>query len=256
MKDLVVESFIQNPNSEAAKKLLQYENFTHNTNELIDKAFLEGLKLAQQRLLSSQQPTSVEGAQVAPEVRYKDAAKRIRIEYPSKISQESFYNDLNSNELIQLSRIEHSGNIAEQIKINQDYGEAIAKKYGEPAGDYVGETESEITIEEAEFLRDHPQFAKDFIEGFLNSELGDGKTLQEYAQALLDQNETLIDTAQGRLFTGFDTTNEFTDAQKNKILANFGAQHKMNVEKAREYINQAMAEEPQKTIDKLKECYL
>jgi hypothetical protein len=64
MKDLVVTSFEQNPNSEAAKKLLQYENFTHNTNELIDKAFLEGLKLAQQRLLSSQQPTSVEGAQV------------------------------------------------------------------------------------------------------------------------------------------------------------------------------------------------
>ena len=50
MKKLVIESFKQNPNSEAAKKLLQYENFTHNTNELIDKAFLEGLKLAQQEL--------------------------------------------------------------------------------------------------------------------------------------------------------------------------------------------------------------
>ncbi len=55
MRDLVVESFIQNPNSEAAKKLLQYENFTHNTNELIDKAFLEGLKLAQQELLKVKQ---------------------------------------------------------------------------------------------------------------------------------------------------------------------------------------------------------
>jgi hypothetical protein len=50
MKDLVVESFIQNPNSEATTKLLQYEKFTHNTNEVIDKAFLEGLKLAQQSL--------------------------------------------------------------------------------------------------------------------------------------------------------------------------------------------------------------
>lgn len=50
MKKLVIESFKQNSNSEAAKKLLQYENFTHNTNELIDKAFLEGLKLAQQEL--------------------------------------------------------------------------------------------------------------------------------------------------------------------------------------------------------------
>ena len=55
MKNLVVESFKQNPNSDAAKKLLQYENFTHNTNELIDKAFLEGLKLAQQELLGSKQ---------------------------------------------------------------------------------------------------------------------------------------------------------------------------------------------------------
>jgi hypothetical protein len=59
MKDLVVESFIQNPDSEAAKKLLQYENFTHNTNELIDKAFLEGLKLAQRELLNAQPSTSV-----------------------------------------------------------------------------------------------------------------------------------------------------------------------------------------------------
>jgi len=53
MKDLVVESFIQNPNSEASKKLLQYKNFTHNTNELIDQAFLEGLKLAQRELLNT-----------------------------------------------------------------------------------------------------------------------------------------------------------------------------------------------------------
>ena len=60
MKDLVVESFIQNPSSDAANKLLQYENFTHNTNELIDQAFLEGLKLAQKSLLSTKPSTSVE----------------------------------------------------------------------------------------------------------------------------------------------------------------------------------------------------
>lgn len=50
MKRLVVESFKQNPNSEAAKTLMQYGNFTHNTNQLIDQAFLEGLKLSQQEL--------------------------------------------------------------------------------------------------------------------------------------------------------------------------------------------------------------
>jgi len=53
MKDLVVESFKQNPNTESSKKLLQYSEFTHNTNEIIDKAFLEGLYLAQKELLNN-----------------------------------------------------------------------------------------------------------------------------------------------------------------------------------------------------------
>ena len=56
MKRLVVESFKQNPNSEAAKTLMQYGNFTHNTNQLIDQAFLDGLKLSQQEL--KPKPTS------------------------------------------------------------------------------------------------------------------------------------------------------------------------------------------------------
>ena len=55
MKELVVESFKQNPDSEAAAKLMQYENFTHNNNELIDRAFLDGLKLAQESLRESVQ---------------------------------------------------------------------------------------------------------------------------------------------------------------------------------------------------------
>ena len=55
MKELVVESFKQNPDSEAATKLMQYENFTHNNNELIDQAFLEGLTLAQESLRESAQ---------------------------------------------------------------------------------------------------------------------------------------------------------------------------------------------------------
>jgi hypothetical protein len=45
MKDLVVESFKQNPNQ--ATLLLNYSNFTHTTNEIIDKAFLDGIRLAQ-----------------------------------------------------------------------------------------------------------------------------------------------------------------------------------------------------------------
>ena len=45
MKDLVVESFKQNPDK--AQLLLKYSDFTHTTNEVIDKAFLDGVRLAQ-----------------------------------------------------------------------------------------------------------------------------------------------------------------------------------------------------------------
>ena len=60
IKDLVVESFKQNPNSESANKLMQYDNFTHNTNELIDQAFLEGLKLAKKELSKIREEVKVE----------------------------------------------------------------------------------------------------------------------------------------------------------------------------------------------------
>jgi len=53
MKNLVVESFKQDPTSPAAKVLMQYKDFTHNglenKNE-IDKAFVQGLRLAKQEL--------------------------------------------------------------------------------------------------------------------------------------------------------------------------------------------------------------
>jgi len=50
MQELVVASFVQNKNGAHAKKLLEYENFTHNTNTPIDKAFIEGLYAAQKAL--------------------------------------------------------------------------------------------------------------------------------------------------------------------------------------------------------------
>ena len=84
MKDLVVESFEQNPNSAAAKKLLEYENFTHNTNELIDKAFLEGLKLAQQSLLSSQ-PTKLKNFATVESIKSKGTFRNKPIEFVDKI---------------------------------------------------------------------------------------------------------------------------------------------------------------------------
>jgi alkylated DNA repair dioxygenase AlkB len=58
MKDLVVESFKQNPNQAAL--LLNYSNFTHTTNEIIDKAFLDGIKLAQNNAEQAALETPVE----------------------------------------------------------------------------------------------------------------------------------------------------------------------------------------------------
>lgn len=54
MRNLVVESFKQNADSDAARKLLLYSDYTHNTNELIDQAFLDGLRQARQVLSMSQ----------------------------------------------------------------------------------------------------------------------------------------------------------------------------------------------------------
>lgn len=55
MRNLVVESFKQNPNQAAL--LLKYSDFTHTTNEVIDKAFLDGVKLAQKNA----EPDALEG---------------------------------------------------------------------------------------------------------------------------------------------------------------------------------------------------
>jgi len=96
MKRLVVESFKQNPNSEAAKKLIQYENFTHNTNELIDKAFLEGLKTAQKELLKNTQRANVSDSTIDRHAEsYKQMLEDIKSEPITK------YKDLGSKQDIQ-----------------------------------------------------------------------------------------------------------------------------------------------------------
>ena len=60
MTNLVVESFIQNPNSAAAAKLKEYSNFTHTTNTLIDKAFLDGIYQAKLYQQFQEEPLTTE----------------------------------------------------------------------------------------------------------------------------------------------------------------------------------------------------
>ena len=58
MRDLVVESFKQNPKQ--ARLLLKYSDFTHTTNEIIDRAFLDGIRLAQKNVKVKNLPSQVD----------------------------------------------------------------------------------------------------------------------------------------------------------------------------------------------------
>ena len=159
----------------------------------------------------SEIPTSEEPAKDIPvidiETRYKDSEKRLRIDYPAKIKTVTG-DELNSTDLIRASNIKFDGSrIAEEDVIGIDeYPIAIRKKYGKAAGEYAESYET--SIPEAEFLRDNSEFAERFIDSYLEDALSEGKNLSEYAQALLDQNEKLVDTAQLDIFKDVDINDE------------------------------------------------
>jgi hypothetical protein len=139
---------------------------------------------------------------------YKDKEKRIRIEYPAEITTANG-DAFKSSDLIKISKVKYDSN---RLITIEDYDE-IAKVYGDAVSNYAAITEGEVSIPEAEFLRDNSEFAKRFIDVFETDELGEAKTFQEYAQALLDQNEKLVDTAQLALFD-LDNQN-LTDADNS-----------------------------------------
>ena len=53
----------------------------------------------------------------------------------------------------------------------------------------------------------------------------------------------------------FNDLNEFTEQEKASKLANFGSKHRYTAEESLNYINAALATNPQEVIAKLKECY-
>jgi len=148
-------------------------------------------------------PEGYDEAMAAAEPIYKDAEKRIRLEYPKEIE------GLSSNLLIKLVNTPFDGSrIAEEDVLFGDYPAAIERKYGEAAGNYAGETGNEISVPEAEFLRDNREFANEFIQKFLQDEEAEDISMQDYAQLLLNRNAKEIDTAQLSLF---DTNPENLD---------------------------------------------
>lgn len=209
-------------------------------------------KTANQVVIAPQPATIVK--QEGPiEPLYKDKAKRVRVEYPTNI-QGTSGNVMRSNDLIRMTNVSEETEIEvpEEIEDEYDYleglyGESVANLWAEDIG---------VSIEQAEFLRDNPEFAEKLADSFIDDESADGLTIQQYAQSLLNKNEKLIDGAQLSLFTGFTNTKEFTNEEKAIIIGNFAAKHKMTRETAADYINTGMAVDVKKTIDKLKECYL
>jgi hypothetical protein len=186
---------------------------------------------------------------------YKDKAQRVRVEYPTNI-EGAAGNVMRSNDLIRMTNVsdETEIEIPEGVENEYDYleglyGWAVANLHG----NYI-----EPSVEQAEFLRDNPEFADAFADSILEDEeaIDDNLNVTEYAQRLLDRNETLIDEAQMSLFTGFDDSREFTADQKATIITNFATMMKITRETAAKHINAMMAEDAQKTIDKLKECFL
>ena len=122
MKQLVVESFKQNSNSEAAKKLMQYESFTHNTNQLIDQAFLEGLILAQQELESTQ-PTQQSSGVKGVKVKKTENIKKGDIEEVPAITEEEKQVRYNQNpkEIAQKQKKVYRGvSLESQYKIDKN----------------------------------------------------------------------------------------------------------------------------------------
>lgn len=185
---------------------------------------------------------------------YKDKARRIRVEYPKNI-EGTPGNVMRSNDLIRMTNVsnETEVNIPEEVEDSYEYLEGL---YGSSAAEAWSQSMVD-SVEQLEFLRDNPEFADAFMSSYLEDyEIDTVTTVDEYAQLLLDRNETLIDEAQMSLFTGFTDTKEFTEKEKDTIVTNFATKYNMTRETAIRYINIGMAENAKKTIDKLKECFL
>jgi hypothetical protein len=140
------------------------------------------------------------------ELVFKDVDKRIRIDYPKTIQ------GMDSNLLQKAARLSSEGEVVsiEDLEI---------EKYGPDVDYYVGETNSEITVEQATFLQNNPIFANEFVENLVNTEEGDGLTMQQYAQLLLDNNQKLVDTAQTNLFSKEgEVSVELRDGKRYNII--------------------------------------
>jgi hypothetical protein len=135
--------------------------------------------------------------------------ERIQKVYPEQIKLNSI------NIKVSTSKLQELANLIPN-EIVDSVSTSIKDLYGIDAEIYTTETNSDISKNEGEFLLNNPEFAKYFIEDYLSDEEGDGKTMQEYAQKLIDKNVTYKDTYQLSLFDNYDEGSGFEDKDNCK----------------------------------------
>ena len=145
-----------------------------------------------------------------PETQTKERIQKV---YPEQIKLNSINIKVSTSKLQELANL-IPNEIVEITWKNDEYIvnsvlKPLKDTYGIHAETYVEETNSDISKNEGEFLLNNPEFAKYFIEDYLSDEEGDGKTMQEYAQKLIDKNVTYKDTYQLSLFDNYDEGSGF-----------------------------------------------
>jgi hypothetical protein len=133
------------------------------------------------------------------EPRYKDAEKRVRIEYPENIEVTETRDVFDTNKLIEIQEMFDNiddGTLADQRKFDDEY-EAYLKEYG------MTDTQYKYAIQNQAVLRDLLYVGDELLD---NNEKPMGlTTFSDIINELLKRNETLVDTAQLSLF---DVNNE------------------------------------------------
>jgi hypothetical protein len=141
-----------------------------------------------------------------PEIQTRERIQKV---YPEQIKLNSI------NIKVSTSKLQELANLIPN-EIVDSVSTSIKDLYGIDAEIYTTETNSDISKNEGEFLLNNPEFAKYFIEDYLSDEEGDGKTMQEYAQKLIDKNVTYKDTYQLSLFDNYDEGSGFEDKDNCK----------------------------------------
>jgi hypothetical protein len=123
--------------------------------------------------------------------------ERVRREYPDVV--QGLSGPLETRKILEIANLPHIETNLIDNKYIKNY-RLLKQVYGYAAEYYADEVSSEISVEEANYMRSYPRFMKSFIEDFIDDERGEGVSMQEYAQKLLDENIKYTDTHQLSMF--------------------------------------------------------